>query len=328
MRRFVAALVLGFGVVAAGCPASDDDTGNDTNGGGTDATSDGADVTTTTSTSTSTLPDSIEFETNEETTAGDDATTPSDGLQDTGAPAGTDCDSGGECASGWCVPSAIGSVCVDLCVTDCPDDHVCVQADGAGSDPVFLCVPLTRPPGPDTTDDTTVVPDTTLPDATIDNDVIGPDVPLEDVPVDDTVMPDTTVEPDTSEPDSIISDNDQDDDGIPDDEDNIPCLGFYLTVYNDGVTSGSLALNGTEVVSPDSFPTEAPIIVTLNPVQGTNTLAITGKLTGSPSDSLTLVVQDSTGRLWFYVVIVRQPGSPQQQSYTFEIDVDCDALEP
>lgn len=314
-------MLVGVGsLVVAGCPATDSDESQDTTAAATDTRSDGNEAT-------STLPDSVAFETEDDTATGqDDATTTADALQDVGAPAGTDCTTGASCASGWCAPSAIGSVCVDICVTDCPEDHVCVQADGAGADLVFLCVPLSRPgPGEDATGDSVGREDATPPDATIDNDVIGPDVPLEDT----TVVPDGTIVTDaTTEPDSIVSDGDEDDDGIPDDEDHIPCMGFFLTIYNEGVTSGAMTLNGVEVVSPNAFPTDAPIVVALNPVQGTNTLAISGKLTGSPSDSLTLVVQDTTGRLWFYVVIIRQPGAPTTNSYTFEIDVDCDALEP
>jgi len=292
-------------IVVVGCGASGSEERRD---GGDDAVSD------PTTGDVATVADGTLATTDATTATSDDGPAAGEVLADVGAPTGAACDAGADCASGWCAPSAIGTVCVEVCVTECPDDHVCVQADNGGADLVFLCVPLDRPSsGGDTTGGDASAPDAQVgddapdvaPDVGIDHDVVGPDAP-----------------------DGSVSDGDQDGDGIPDDEDHIPCLGFFLTVYNEGVTAASLTLNGVEVVSASSFPTSDPVIVPLNPVQGDNTLALSGKLTGSPSDALTLVVQDTTGRLWFYVVIVRQPGAPTSNSHTLVIDVDCDAPAP
>lgn len=255
---------------------------------------------------------------------GADATSPPDvPLADAaGDPAGTACSDGDSCRSGWCVPSAIGQVCVDLCSASCDAGQACIPAADAGTDPVNLCVPIVAPPGTDTiggdatevTDDThdATSGDATSGDATdasandIDDDASTTDAgPGPDVPAEETIG------------------GDQDGDGIPDDEDNLPCLAVYLVVYNDDVTSASIELNGSEVVDASSFPTSEPITVTINPSAGENSLALGGQLTGSPSDTLTLVVIDASGHVYFATVIAREPGKPMDKTFTFTLDVTC-----
>jgi len=265
-------------------------------------------------------------------------------LQDTtgSAPAGTLCETGDECGSGWCVPSVLGTVCADLCVDTCPEGARCLPAEGAGVDTVYLCIPLFVPPDADVVDatdgetspgdgtsPTDVATDTTTPpDGTVDQD--APDVLSDSGPTDDTTDTTGDTTDDTTLDDGILvgpdgggTVTDSDGDGIPDDEDNIPCLGFYLVVYNSGVTSATISVNGAEVVGSNAFPTPDPIRVVLNPVQGTNTLALGGKLAGAPRDSLTLFVEDTNGVVYFSTLIVRDPGHPETRTYTFDVDVTC-----
>ena len=68
---------------------------------------------------------------------------------------------------------------------------------------------------------------------------------------------------------------------------------------------------------------DSPAAITINPTTGENTLALGGQLTGSPSDSITLVVVDSDGHIYFATVIQREPGKPVAQSYVFDIDATC-----
>lgn len=274
--------------------------------------------------------------------AGEDGTTAADGvaedggdgalgddvpLEDTvaGDPSGTPCVSDDTCESGWCVPSAIGQVCVDVCVDQCDPGEACIPAEDSGTDPVFLCVPF-EPPDPTLGDDAETS-DTT--DAT-DGIEVGDDTanatdvpPADGGPVDDAIVVDADPGADVPGEETVGGDQDSDGDGIPDDEDNLPCLAIYLIVYNDGVSSASLILNDQEVVAPDSFPTSEPITVFINPTTGENTLSLGGKLTGSPTDTLTLVVVDTEGHIYFAVVIQRESGKPDEPSYTFTIDATC-----
>ncbi|HRE87921.1 MAG TPA: hypothetical protein PK095_02170 [Myxococcota bacterium] len=246
--------------------------------------------------------------------------------------------------SEWCVPSALGPICVPLCGEGCEDGWVCVPASGNSSDPVSLCVPLTvpNPPLGDTSD--TIAPgdtsaDTSSPgDTTADSSAPGDTATPGDtsVPGDTTTPGDTSVPgdtadtsatgdatADTNEPDTGNPLGDDDGDGIPNEEDNLPCLAIMLTVYNDDVTSATVELNDQEVVGSNAFPSEDPITVYINPVSGENSLSLGGKLGGSPRDSLTLLVSDTQGNVYFTTVIVRQPGAPQTQSFTFTIDATC-----
>ncbi|MFT7622442.1 MAG: hypothetical protein ACI9WU_001615 [Myxococcota bacterium] len=54
---------------------------------------------------------------------------------------GCPCVSPTDCDSSYCVPgSGGGSICTDLCVTECPENFLCTLITGA-ADPVFLCLP-------------------------------------------------------------------------------------------------------------------------------------------------------------------------------------------
>lgn len=230
-----------------------------------------------------------------------------------GGATGTPCGAGDECASGWCVPSALGTVCVDLCATACPSGYRCIPASGEATDPIFVCVATTpNPTGADVVEGGDA--DTTITDGagTGLSDDAGAIADGADGSEGADGTSETTVTPDA------------DGDGIPDDIDNLPCLAVMLIVYNSHVTSASLSFNGSEIVPASEFPTTAGITRYLNVVEGENNLAVGGKLTGSPGDSLTLIVSDTQGHVYFETVIVRASGSPQEHSYHFTIDAHCD----
>ncbi len=74
----------------------------------------------------------------------DGATTDPDGGETDVCPGGfgCPCTSPDECDSLYCVPaSGGGSVCTDICVTDCPDGYKCALLTDGG-DPKFLCLPV------------------------------------------------------------------------------------------------------------------------------------------------------------------------------------------
>ena len=52
------------------------------------------------------------------------------------------CDGPDDCNSEWCINSAEGKVCSQLCITDCPQGWSCEQVSQTGEDLVFVCVPL------------------------------------------------------------------------------------------------------------------------------------------------------------------------------------------
>jgi hypothetical protein len=175
-------------------------------------------------------------------------------------------------------------------------------------------------PDPPITSD--VVSDTTAPDGTSTTDGTNPSDVAQDGtdPTDDVSLDDAHSD---AGPGNDTTIGDSDGDGYPDDIDNLPCLAFYLTIYNEGVTAATVNLNGNEVVGSNYFPTPDPITVAINPTNGENTLALGGQLSGSPRDSLTLVVMDSANTLYFATVIVREPGPPRDRSFTFTIDAVC-----
>lgn len=117
---------------------------------------------------------------------------------------------------------------------------------------------------------------------------------------------------------------DGDGDGIPDADDNLPCIAIKLTVTNDGVSSASLDLNGEEVVGTNAFPTTMVIERYVNPVNGVNDVSVAGKLAGSPNDSLHLVVAAADMSVTYLDETVnRNPGAPSEVLVSFVVDATC-----
>lgn len=117
---------------------------------------------------------------------------------------------------------------------------------------------------------------------------------------------------------------DEDGDGIPDVDDNLPCLAIKLTVSNDGVSSASLDMNGDEVVATSSFPTTQVVERYVNPVNGANDISVAGKLAGSPNDTLHLVVAAADmSATYLDETVTRNPGSPSQVSLSFVVNATC-----
>jgi hypothetical protein len=238
-----------------------------------------------------------------------------------------------ECASNWCVPTSIGVVCVDVCVETCEGTDRCVRSQTGSSDDIYLCLPF-DPTFPGTTDPGTGSDVTNGSDGGggtgTDGSTPGQDTttgqdassPQDTTSGQDGASPsDTgTVGPDGGGP----TVGDTDGDGIPDEDDLIPCLGFELLVYNQGVTAASIELNGTTVVDSSAFPTTAAIRATINPAPGVNELDLGGKLTGSPQDLLSLFIVSTDGTIWFETLFVRGSGPPRSYATQFVLDVECD----
>lgn len=124
-------------------------------------------------------------------------------------------------------------------------------------------------------------------------------------------------------PQTVPTEFDTDGDGIPNEDDNIPCMAFYIKVYNQQVSSASVIINGQTIVEESFFPTEEVIIEFINPVPGVNTFELGGKLTGSPEDVLHVEIWDMLGVIYLHETIVREGGSPEPWSASFEINVTC-----
>ena len=69
---------------------------------------------------------------------GADTPTP-DALVDCPGAPGCPCTENSGCDTGWCIDSAAGQVCGQLCTSDCPAGFACAQLGGAG-DPQYVCV--------------------------------------------------------------------------------------------------------------------------------------------------------------------------------------------
>lgn len=295
------------GAIAVGCQGRDSDEGGRDGGSDADGVLGGGDVRATEGVAAS------DQGTGASSASDVDATS-------AGSATGAACSAGGECASGWCVPSALGTVCVDLCVSACPDGYRCMPAASEATDPVYVCVATTpNPPGSDVADADDADAQGTDGSGTAPT---GDGGPSDDGQawLDGTNGADGSA--DASE--TTVPPADLDGDGVLDDVDHLPCLAVMLIVYNSHVTSASLSLNGSEIVSASEFPTTEAITRYLNVVEGENDLDVGGQLTGSPGDSLTLVVTDTNGHVYFETVIVRQSGPPKEHSYRFVVDAHCD----
>jgi hypothetical protein len=54
---------------------------------------------------------------------------------------GCDCLSPADCVSGYCINTANGKKCTNLCINECPEGYACQNVSSAGTDPVFICLP-------------------------------------------------------------------------------------------------------------------------------------------------------------------------------------------
>ena len=67
-------------------------------------------------------------------------------VEDVGGPDGggftEECETNGDCESGWCVPSPIGNVCSEPCIEACPDGFKCALVSNTPPDVVYLCISL------------------------------------------------------------------------------------------------------------------------------------------------------------------------------------------
>ncbi len=56
---------------------------------------------------------------------------------------GYPCVTNGDCLSGYCLQTTVGSLCTVTCIEECPDGWQCVMVEGLGPDPVSVCSPIT-----------------------------------------------------------------------------------------------------------------------------------------------------------------------------------------
>ena len=54
---------------------------------------------------------------------------------------GWPCDEPSECNSGWCIQTAVGKVCTEACLENCPPSWACSEVSNTGSDTTFICKP-------------------------------------------------------------------------------------------------------------------------------------------------------------------------------------------
>lgn len=54
---------------------------------------------------------------------------------------GWPCDENSECNSGYCIESAVGKVCTETCLENCPDSWVCSEVTVTGTDTTYICKP-------------------------------------------------------------------------------------------------------------------------------------------------------------------------------------------
>ena len=128
---------------------------------------------------------------------------------------------------------------------------------------------------------------------------------------------------DVTPPTTYPTDYDSDGDGIPNGDDYIPCMAFYIKVWNHNVSSAEVSLNDQVIVDQSVFPTDEIIQEFINPVPGVNVLELGGKVTGSPQDELHIEIWDAQGTLYMHETIIRGGGKPDAWSGQFEINVQC-----
>jgi len=128
---------------------------------------------------------------------------------------------------------------------------------------------------------------------------------------------------DTDDPITYPTVVDTDGDGIPNEDDLVPCMAFYVKIWNQDVSSASVNLNAQTIVDESFFPTEEILIEFINPAPGINYVDFGGKVTGSPEDQLHTEIWDTAGVMYLHETIVRDNGQPEEVSVSFDINVQC-----
>jgi hypothetical protein len=113
---------------------------------------------------------------------------------------------------------------------------------------------------------------------------------------------------------------DDDNDGIPNGEDDLPGVCTNLRVISAGVSSARVILNEETVFGPGSFHNEENVILDkhVNLLDGSNNLSV--RLAGSPGDYLIVQVwncsKDPAEKL-FEMKVTRTTGAPAESGGTF-----------
>jgi hypothetical protein len=116
---------------------------------------------------------------------------------------------------------------------------------------------------------------------------------------------------------------DTDGDGIPNEDDYIPCRAFYIKIWNQQVSSAEVNLNQAVIVDSSFFPTEEVVIEFINPVPGINIIDFGGRLEGSPEDELHTEIWDLTPVIYLHETMVRGNGQPEEVVLSFDVNVTC-----
>lgn len=150
-------------------------------------------------------------------------------------------------------------------------------------------------------------------------------------PAGDSSVPDGGIDPndphngeeDTTVPQTVPTTDDLDGDGIPNGDDLIPCMAFYVKIWNQEVSSAEVNLNTQTIVDSSFFPTEEVILEFINPAPGINYVDFGGKVAGSPEDELHTEIWDTAGAIYLHETIIRGNGQPEEVSLSFDINVTC-----
>lgn len=124
-------------------------------------------------------------------------------------------------------------------------------------------------------------------------------------------------------PQTYPTDYDTDGDGIPNEDDYIPCRAFYIKIWNQEVSSAEVNLNAATIVDSSFFPTEEVIVEFINPTPGINVIDFGGRLEGSPEDELHTEIWDLSPMIYLHETMVRGNGQPEEVVLSFEINVSC-----
>jgi hypothetical protein len=116
---------------------------------------------------------------------------------------------------------------------------------------------------------------------------------------------------------------DTDGDGIPNEDDYIPCQAFYIKIWNQEVSSAEVNLNSQSIVDSSFFPTDEVVIEFINPVPGINIIDFGGRLEGSPEDELHTEIWDLNDVIYLHETMVRGNGQPEEVVLSFDVNVTC-----